>query len=193
MTVRVQEADFDVGAELAALRAGDARIGALASFIGLVRDISHGTGVAEMSLEHYPGMTEKALEAIVAEAKANERIAELQALRGEINTLLGTMSEREQAEVDRLVAVYQAMRPRDAAPVFETLDDEVRLPVAAAMRPRSLAAVMAQMEPAAARELTEKLARRFEAQQLAARAAAAANAPAAATPAAVSATPAAAR
>ena len=70
VTVRVQEADFDVGAELAALRAGDARIGALASFIGLVRDISHGTGVAEMSLEHYPGMTEKALEAIVAEAKA---------------------------------------------------------------------------------------------------------------------------
>lgn len=70
MTVRVQEADFDVGAELAALRAGDARIGALASFIGLVRDISHGTGVAEMSLEHYPGMTEKALTAIVDEAKA---------------------------------------------------------------------------------------------------------------------------
>jgi len=70
VTVRVQEADFDVGAELAALRAGDARIGALASFIGLVRDISHGTGVAEMSLEHYPGMTEKALEAIVADAKS---------------------------------------------------------------------------------------------------------------------------
>ena len=70
MTVRVQEADFDLGAELAALRAGDARIGALASFIGLVRDISHGTGVAEMSLEHYPGMTEKALTAIVDEAKA---------------------------------------------------------------------------------------------------------------------------
>ena len=74
MTVRVQEADFDVGAELAALRAGDARIGALASFIGLVRDISHGTGVAEMSLEHYPGMTEKALTAIVDEAKTRWEI-----------------------------------------------------------------------------------------------------------------------
>ena len=70
MTVRVQQADFDVGAELTALRAGDARVGALASFVGLVRDVSHGTGVAEMTLEHYPGMTEKALEAIVAEAKA---------------------------------------------------------------------------------------------------------------------------
>lgn len=69
MTVRVQQADFDVGAELTALRAGDARVGALASFVGLVRDVSHGTGVQEMTLEHYPGMTEKALEAIVAEAQ----------------------------------------------------------------------------------------------------------------------------
>ena len=69
MTVRVQQADFDVGAELTALRAGDARVGALASFVGLVRDFSHGTGVAEMTLEHYPGMTERALAAIVAEAQ----------------------------------------------------------------------------------------------------------------------------
>ncbi len=70
MTVRVQEADFDVGAEFTALRAGDARVGALASFVGLVRDINDGAGVAEMTLEHYPGMTEKALDAIVAEARA---------------------------------------------------------------------------------------------------------------------------
>ena len=70
MSVRVQQADFDVGAELTALRAGDARVGALASFVGLVRDVSHGTGVVEMTLEHYPGMTEKALADIVAEAKA---------------------------------------------------------------------------------------------------------------------------
>lgn len=70
MTVRVQEADFDLGAELAALRANDARVGALASFVGLVRDINDGTGVSEMTLEHYPGMTEKALEEIVGAAKA---------------------------------------------------------------------------------------------------------------------------
>jgi molybdopterin synthase catalytic subunit len=69
MTVRVQEADFDLGAEIAALRAADARVGALASFLGLVRDINDGASVAEMTLEHYPGMTEKALEEIVAEAK----------------------------------------------------------------------------------------------------------------------------
>lgn len=69
MTVRVQEADFDLGAELAALRADDPRVGALASFVGLVRDLNDGASVTEMTLEHYPGMTEKALEEIVAEAK----------------------------------------------------------------------------------------------------------------------------
>lgn len=70
MTVRVQEADFDVGAELSALRTGDARVGALASFLGLVRDLNDGERVSEMTLEHYPGMTEKSLEEIVAEAKS---------------------------------------------------------------------------------------------------------------------------
>ena len=69
MTVRVQQADFDVGVELTELRAGDTRVGALASFVGLVRDVNHGVGVSEMTLEHYPGMTEKALTAIVDEAK----------------------------------------------------------------------------------------------------------------------------
>jgi molybdopterin synthase catalytic subunit len=54
--VRVQEADFDVGAELAALRRGNPQIGALASFVGLVRDTNDGPAfVAEMTLEHYPG------------------------------------------------------------------------------------------------------------------------------------------
>ncbi|WP_371322695.1 molybdopterin synthase catalytic subunit MoaE [Dechloromonas sp. ZY10] len=69
MTVRIQTADFDLGAELTVFRAGDARIGAVASFLGLVRDLNDGASVSAMTLEHYPGMTEKALEAIVAEAK----------------------------------------------------------------------------------------------------------------------------
>lgn len=69
MSVRVQQADFDLGAELTAFRAGDPRVGALASFLGLVRDLNDGASVAEMTLEHYPGMTEKALEEIVAEAR----------------------------------------------------------------------------------------------------------------------------
>ena len=69
MPVRVQTGDFDVGAEIAALRAGDARVGAVASFIGTVRDVNDGSGVSTLTLEHYPGMTEKALDAIVARAR----------------------------------------------------------------------------------------------------------------------------
>ncbi|MBU2377849.1 MAG: hypothetical protein KJ824_01680, partial [Alphaproteobacteria bacterium] len=110
-----------------------------------------------------------------AEEKLDAKIAALNAIKAEVQGLLGQVDEREAAETARLVAVYSAMRPRDAAPVFTTLDDSVRLPIAAAMRPRGLSAIMAQMPPAAARELTEKLARRFAAQQLAARAAAAAT------------------
>jgi len=70
VTVRVQTADFDVGAEIAVMRRGDPRVGAVASFIGVVRDLNEGDRVAEMTLEHYPGMTEKALEKIVAEARS---------------------------------------------------------------------------------------------------------------------------
>jgi molybdopterin synthase catalytic subunit len=68
--VRVQTEDFDVGAEMAAMRHGNPKIGAIASFVGVVRDLNEGADVAEMTLEHYPGMTEKALEKIVGEARA---------------------------------------------------------------------------------------------------------------------------
>jgi len=71
MSVSVQEADFDVGAETAALSAGRLDVGAVATFVGLVRaDKLSGAGseVSAMTLEHYPGMTEKSLEAIIAEA-----------------------------------------------------------------------------------------------------------------------------
>jgi len=67
MAVSVQEADFDVAAEMAALTAGRADIGALVSFTGLVREVAGGNG--GMVLEHYPGMTEKALAGIEAEAQ----------------------------------------------------------------------------------------------------------------------------
>ena len=117
-----------------------------------------------------------------AEQKLDAKVQALNALKGEIQGLLGQVDEKEKAETDRLVAVYSAMRPREAAAVFATLDDSVRLPIAAAMRPRSLSAVMAQMQPAAARELTEKLARRYQAQQMAAKAAVANAAEAPVTP-----------
>lgn len=66
MRVRVQREDFDLGAELAGLRAGRTDIGALVSFTGLVRDLDGALDA--MNLEHYPGMTEKALEDIAAQA-----------------------------------------------------------------------------------------------------------------------------
>ena len=66
--VRVQSADFDVGRELEALGAGRHDVGAVASFVGLVRDANDGQPIRAMALEHYPGMTEKALEDICAQA-----------------------------------------------------------------------------------------------------------------------------
>ncbi len=70
MSVRVQTADFDVAREIAALRAGDTGVGAVATFIGTVRDMNDSARIDGMTLEHYPGMTEAALAEIVAEARA---------------------------------------------------------------------------------------------------------------------------
>ena len=70
MPIRIQEADFDVSAELAALRKGDPRVGAVVTFLGTVRDMNDGSQVKGMTLEHYAGMTEKALEEIISQAKA---------------------------------------------------------------------------------------------------------------------------
>jgi molybdopterin synthase catalytic subunit len=66
--VTVQTADFDLGVEVSALRAGDAGVGAVAAFVGTVRDRNDGQGVSSMELEHYPGMTERAIEAMIDEA-----------------------------------------------------------------------------------------------------------------------------
>jgi molybdopterin synthase catalytic subunit len=66
--VTIQTADFDLGAEIATLRASDASVGAVASFIGTVRDRNDGHGISAMELEHYPGMTERAIEAMIDEA-----------------------------------------------------------------------------------------------------------------------------
>ncbi|MFM1870045.1 MAG: molybdopterin synthase catalytic subunit MoaE [Polynucleobacter sp.] len=70
MPVRIQTEDFDLSLELKKLRAGDARVGAVAAFVGTVRDRNDGSEVAAMTLEHYPGMTEKSLEEIIEKAKA---------------------------------------------------------------------------------------------------------------------------
>ena len=70
MPVRVQHEDFDAGIEIARLRATNPKIGAVASFIGIVRDLNEGAAVGSITLEHYPGMTEKSLASIAEQAKA---------------------------------------------------------------------------------------------------------------------------
>jgi molybdopterin synthase catalytic subunit len=77
MPVRIQAEDFDAGAEIAALRRGNPGIGAVASFIGVCRDANDGDAVSTMTLEHYPGMTEKALEKIVAEARERWKVTDV--------------------------------------------------------------------------------------------------------------------
>ena len=68
MQIRVQTDPFDLGQEVDALRAGRLDVGAVASFVGYARDINDGSGVTAMTLEHYPGMTEKALATLADEA-----------------------------------------------------------------------------------------------------------------------------
>jgi len=70
MPVRIQEHDFDLSVEVARLREGDGQVGAVAVFIGTVRDLNEGSAVKQMTLEHYPGMTEAALEEIIEQAKS---------------------------------------------------------------------------------------------------------------------------
>jgi len=66
--VSIQTEDFDLSSELAALRRDDGRVGAVCSFVGTVRDRNDGQSVSTMELEHYPGMTERAIEAMIDEA-----------------------------------------------------------------------------------------------------------------------------
>ena len=70
MAVKVQTEDFDLTTEIAQLRANTPKVGAIVNFVGVVRDLNEGEQIAEMELEHYPGMTEKALEDIIKEARS---------------------------------------------------------------------------------------------------------------------------
>ncbi len=105
MSVSVQTGDFDVSAEIAALCEGRADIGAVVTFTGLVRDTAGGAPISAMTLEHYPGMTEAALEEIEAEARARWP---LQGVR--IIHRFGPL-----APADRIVLVVTASPHRQAA------------------------------------------------------------------------------
>lgn len=102
MTVRVQVEDFDVASELAALRLASADIGAVVSFVGQVRDVNDGDTIQTLTLEHYPGMTEHALETIENDAKARWDI-----ISSLIIHRVGTLKPQDQIV---LVAVTSAHR-----------------------------------------------------------------------------------
>jgi len=114
-----------------------------------------------------------------AEAKLDAKLQSMNGLKADIQALMGQADQKTQAEVDRLTVVYSKMKPADAAAVMAQLDDKVRLPIAAAMKPAVLSAILGKMGTMDAKVLTEKLAHRFaQVQSLAD----AANAPPAATP-----------
>jgi len=122
MAVRVQEADFDVGAELDRLTTGNRRIGGLAVFVGLVRAMHvredyHKDRVDALTLEHYPGMTEKALTAIVDEAKSRWNIIDC--------TVIHRYGELKPADPIVLVVVASAHRG-DAFAACEFLMDYLK-------------------------------------------------------------------
>lgn len=96
-----------------------------------------------------------------AEAKLDQRIAQMNGLKSDIQNLLNQSDAQQQAETDRLVKVYEAMKPKDAAMRITLMDDSVRLPMAAKMKDRSLAAILAMMPPEDAKAMTEKLANRL--------------------------------
>ena len=118
-----------------------------------------------------------------AEAKVDAKLKALASLKAEIQGLMGQADAKQLAETDRMVKVFEGMKPKDAAPRMVLIEDSVRLPIAAKMKERALSAILAQMPPPEAKRLTESLANRFAASRAAATgadrsgAAAAANVP----------------
>lgn len=96
-----------------------------------------------------------------AEAKLDAKVKALNGLKGDIQGLLGQADSQKSAEVDRMVTVFSGMKPKDAAARMTILDDAVRVPIAAKMKERTLAMILANMAPSDAKVLTEKLANRF--------------------------------
>ena len=97
-----------------------------------------------------------------ADDKLDSRITQLTTLKGQIQALIDQANKTGDDDTNRMIKVYEAMKPKDAAAVITPMSDDVRLPIAAGMKDRALAAVLAAMPPDAARELTEKLANRMK-------------------------------
>jgi len=95
------------------------------------------------------------------EARVDAKIAQLKALQAQMNTLLGQRDQAQEKQLASLVKTYSAMKPKDAARIFDSLDNEVLVPVAQEMKSDVLAPVLAAMSPEQAQKLTVKLANRL--------------------------------
>lgn len=119
MAVRVQEAAFDPGTEVNAMHAANVGVGAVVSFVGYVRDFNDGLEVAGMFLEHYPGMTEKALHKIVVEAEQRWPLLKVEVLHrigalqpGEPIVFVGVASAHRQAAFDACNFIMDYLKTR---------------------------------------------------------------------------------
>ncbi|NIE74876.1 molybdopterin synthase catalytic subunit MoaE [Pantoea sp. Ap-967] len=119
MAVRVQEAPFDPGAETNAMHAANVGVGAVVGFVGYVRDFNDGREVAGMFLEHYPGMTEKALGKIVAEAEQRWPLLKVEVLHrigalepGEPIVFVGVASAHRQAAFEACNFIMDYLKTR---------------------------------------------------------------------------------
>ena len=125
--VHIQTEDFDLSTEVAQLRLQDARVGAVCSFIGTVRDRNDGQSVSTMELEHYPGMTEKSLAGIVGEAEQRWPLLRVEVLHrvgrlqpGEPIVFVGIASAHRQAAFDACNFIMDYLKTR--APFWKKED-----------------------------------------------------------------------
>ncbi len=93
-----------------------------------------------------------------AEKRLEQRVAELKQIEAAIQALIGKMDTEQEARTNALVSIYQKMRAKDAAAIFDALDQDVLVAVASRMKDQSLAEILGLMQPAAARRLTTALA-----------------------------------
>ena len=117
--IKVQREDFDIGAELAALTQGNTKVGGLALFVGLVRDVAAQGEISAMTLEHYPGMTEKRLAEIEAEARRRWPLESVLIIHrygrlepGERIVLVATTSSHRQAALDSCAFLIDWLKTR---------------------------------------------------------------------------------
>lgn len=103
---------------------------------------------------------------VVTEKRIEQKIKEMETLRGQLQSLLGQASEAQQAQLENLVKIYEIMKPKEAAKIFEALEMPVLLGVVQKMKPARTAAVMAEMNPDKAKEITIALTKRDQLPQV---------------------------